>query len=232
MSGGTLFFGARESHLAVMQFTMAELDPATRYKLMVNTVHPRPIAWVVSTGADGTVNAAPYSFFNAMGGTPPLVAIGIGGDEVRAGEVSKDSWRNIRDIGEFTVALVSEEQAEAMVRTAADAPRDASELAATGVATRPASLVAPPLIADAPVAFECRLWKLVETHPDGGIVLGEVVATHIADRFLGEEEGKLRIDAPAMNLVGRAHGAGWYWKGTDQVRIDRQRWPLTAQSEG
>lgn len=209
-----------------MQFTMSELDPATRYKLMVNTVHPRPVAWVVSQDAEGTVNAAPYSFFNAMGGTPPLLAIGIGADTVRAGETRKDSLRNILGREEFTVALVSEAQAEAMVKTAADAPRGASEVAAAGIATRASSMVATPLIADAPVAYECRLWQFVETHEGGGIVLGEVLATHIADRFVGDEHGKLRIDAPAMKLVGRAHGAGWYWRGSAQVKIDRVGWPL------
>lgn len=208
-----------------MQFTMAELDPATRYKLMVNTIHPRPIAWVVSTAGNGTVNAAPYSFFNAMGGTPPLVAIGIGADDVRAGEARKDSLRNIVDRGEFTVALVSEDQAVAMVRTAADAPRDASELSAAGVAHEPSALISVPRIAGAPVTFECRLWQFVETHENGGIVIGEVLATHIDDRFVSDDAGRLRIDAPAMKLVGRAHGAGWYWRGSDQVKIDRVRWP-------
>ncbi|WP_162935721.1 flavin reductase family protein [Tsuneonella amylolytica] len=205
---------------------MAELDPATRYKLLVNTVHPRPIAWIVSTGSGGMVNAAPYSFFNAMGGTPPLVAIGIGADDVRAGEARKDSLRNILDTEEFTIALVGEDQAEAMVLTAADAPADASEAKAVGVALVPSSLVAPPRIADAPVAFECRLWRFVETHDRGGIVIGEVLATHIDDRFVGDEDGRLRIDAPAMKLVGRAHGAGWYWRGSDRTKIDRVRWPL------
>lgn len=209
-----------------MQFTMANLDPATRYKLMVNTVHPRPIAWITSVDADGRVNAAPYSFFNAMGGTPPLLAIGIGADSVRREEAQKDSWRNIGETGEFVVSLVCAEQAEAMVRTAADAPRGTDELAAAGLQPAPASVVAAPLIAGAPVSFECRLWQQIEMHADGGIVIGEVLVTHIADRFVSEERGKLRIDAPAMNLVGRAHGAGWYWKGGDQMMIPRVSWPL------
>lgn len=209
-----------------MQFTMADLDPATRYKLLVNTVHPRPIAWVTSSDSQGRINAAPYSFFNAMGGTPPLLAIGIGSDTVREGEHEKDSLRNIRETGEFTVSLVAQGQARAMVDTAADAPAGTNELAAAGLGTRPASLVSPPLIAGAPVSYECKLWQFVETHPGGGIVIGEVVAMHIEDQFLGQENGKLRIDAPAMDLVGRAHGSGWYWRGSDQQKIDRVDWPL------
>jgi flavin reductase (DIM6/NTAB) family NADH-FMN oxidoreductase RutF len=209
-----------------MQFTMAELDPATRYKLVVNTILPRPIAWITSVDAHGRVNAAPFSSFNTMGGTPPLLAIGIAADSARGEERQKDSWRNIRETGAFAVSLVCAEHADAMVRTAADAPRGTDELAAAGLATIPASTVAAPLIAGAPASFECRVWRQIETHADGGIVIGEVVVTHIADRFVGEEQGKLRIDAPAMNLVGRAHGAGWYWKGGDQMMIPRVSWPL------
>ncbi len=213
-----------------MQFTMNELDHATRYKLLVNTVHPRPIAWVTTIDDQGRVNAAPYSFFNAMGGTPPLLAIGIGSDTIRKGEREKDSLRNIRAAGEFTVSLVSHAQARAMVDTAAAAPSGEDELAAAGLSTTPSSLVAPPLIADAPVGYECRLWQYIETHPGGGIVLGEVLATHIDDRFVGDEDGKLRIDAPAMDLVGRAHGSGWYWRGSDQLKLDRVDWPLPERS--
>ena len=49
------------------------------YKLLVSTVVPRPIAWVTTQDVDGTVNAAPFSFFNAVSGNPPVVVFGIGG---------------------------------------------------------------------------------------------------------------------------------------------------------
>ncbi|MXP15450.1 flavin reductase family protein [Altererythrobacter confluentis] len=209
-----------------MQFDMSKLDAAERYKLLVNTITPRPIAWVVTQDAAGNRNAAPYSFFNAMGSDPALVAIFMGPDDVRSPSGQKDSLRAIRETGEFTVALVSEDDAPKMVRSATDAPAGVDELALLDIPTRPASMVTPPLIASAPVTYECRLWQFIETTANAGIVLGEVVAMDIDDRLLGEENGRLRIDAPAMKLVGRAHGAGWYWRGSDQLRIDRQNWPL------
>jgi flavin reductase (DIM6/NTAB) family NADH-FMN oxidoreductase RutF len=216
-----------------MQFNMETLTPAERYKLLVNTITPRPIAWVVTRDAQGCRNAAPYSFFNAMGADPALVVVGMGADGVRQGELQKDSLRAIRETGEFTIALVCEADAEKMVLTATDAPAGVDELELAGIETRPASKIAAPLIASSPVNFECKLWQFIETEkdggPGGGIVLGEVLAMHIDDRVLGQEDGKLRIDAPAMNLLGRAHGAGWYWRGSDQVKIDRVGWEEGAK---
>ena len=214
-----------------MQFDMDTLTPPERYKLLVNTIIPRPIAWVVTCDAQGRRNAAPYSFFNAMAADPALVVLGIGGDNIREGELQKDSLRAIRETGEFTIALVCAADAEKMVLTATDAPAGVDELALAGIETRPASKIAPPLIASSPVNFECRLWQFVETHPGGGIVLGEILAMHIDERVLGEEDGKLRIDAPAMNLIGRAHGAGWYWRGSDPIKIDRKSWPVQIGNE-
>ncbi|WP_137680724.1 flavin reductase family protein [Aurantiacibacter suaedae] len=207
-----------------MQFTMNELDPATRYKLLVNTVTPRPIAWVLSEDGEGRRNAAPYSFFNAMGGTPPLVAIGMSADGQREGMAEKDSLANIRAKGEFAVALVSEGQAEAMNVSATDAPPEVSEFDLAGLEATRASLVAAPLLVGAPVQFECRLWQFIETGPNAGIVLAEVIVTHIEDRFLGEEDGRLRIDNPAMQLIGRTYGAGEYVRNAAPLHMDRVSW--------
>ena len=208
-----------------MQFIMDELPAAERYKLLVNTITPRPIAWVLTQDRAGTRNAAPYSFFNTMGGTPPLVAIGMAADGQRDAAGAKDTLRIVRETGEFTVALVDEAHAAAMNLTATAAPPGVDELDLAGLASRPATRIAAPLIADAPVQFECRVWQLVETGEHSGIVLGEVLVTHIEDRFLGEENGKLRIDNPAMKLIGRTYGTGWYVRNSDRLQMDRISWP-------
>lgn len=209
-----------------MLFDFAELKPAERYKLLVNTVTPRPIAWVVTVDGKGQRNAAPYSFFNAMMSKPPLIAIGMAPDLMREDEEEKDSLRAIRETGEFVVALVCEDDAEAMSLTAAEAPRGVDELDLAGVVTRPASKVGPPLIATAPVNLECRLFQLVEPTRNAAIVLGEIVAMHVDDRFVSEEGGKLRIDTPAMHLIARQHGAGGYIRTRDRFEIPRRTWPL------
>ena len=207
-----------------MQFTMDALDHATRYKLLVNTITPRPIAWVLTQDGEGRRNAAPYSFFNAMGGTPPLLAIGMSADNQREGVAEKDSLANIRAQGEFAVALVSEGQAEAMNLCATDAPPEVSEFELAGLEATAATRIAAPLLKGAPVQFECRLWQFIETSPHAGIVLGEVLVTHIEDRFVGEENGRLRIDNPAMQLIGRTYGAGEYVRNAAPLRLNRKSW--------
>lgn len=207
---------------------METLSPAERYKLLVNTVTPRPIAWTVTQDAHGTVNCAPHSFFNVLGHRPPIVALGLMPDPRTGGD--KDTARNIRATGEFTVALVSEADAEAMNLTAIDAPPEIDELAFAGIATKPSARVKPPRIASAPVTMECRVFQIVETTPGNSIVLGEVLVMHIDDAYLSGEGRDLRIDNQAMQLIGRTHGAaaGHYVRNSDSYEIVRPTWPLSG----
>lgn len=206
-----------------MKFDMQNMAPADRYRLLVNTVTPRPIAWVVSRSEKGVLNAAPYSFFNVLGSEPPICVLGIG---QRAEGDPKDTARNIMATGEFTINLVREADTRTMVDTAAEAPREVSEVEALGIATRPASTVATPLIASAPAALECKLWKPIETGGNFTIILGEILALHIGDEFLTGPAERPRVDTQAMALVGRAFGAGGYIRNKDTFVEERVGWPV------
>src|SRR4029077_8642073 len=107
----------RQAERLVMLFEFDNTPNENIYKLLVSTVVPRPIAWVTTQDIDGSVNAAPFSFFNAVSGNPPVVAVGIGGRG--PGDV-KDTGGNIRRTGEFVVNLVSNALAEKMNITAID----------------------------------------------------------------------------------------------------------------
>ena len=200
-----------------MKFEMADLPTRQRYKLLVSTVTPRPIAWVTTRGANGVVNAAPYSFFNAMGDDPPLLVLGLLKD---ANGADKDTATNIMETGEFVVNLVSEQDAEVMNLSCVDAPRDVSEIDYAGIATAPATRVAPPLIASAPVSFECVKREVLEIGPRQVIAVGEILVTHIRDEFIADRD-KLHIDTAAMQLIGRMHGAGTYLRNTDTFTMAR-----------
>ncbi|HEY8289540.1 MAG TPA: flavin reductase family protein, partial [Acetobacteraceae bacterium] len=115
-----------------MLFDFADTKNENVYKLLVATIGPRPIAWVTTQDLDGTVNAAPFSFFNAVSGNPPVVAIGIGG---RAPGDVKDTGGNIRRTGEFVVNLCSFRLAEQMNATAIDFPNHVDELREAGLTT-------------------------------------------------------------------------------------------------
>ena len=208
-----------------MRFDMQDLPLAARYKLMTSTITPRPIAWVTSVSAPDAsgaqiVNAAPYSFFNAVGVEPPLVVLGLLKDmRTRA---LKDTARNVLDNGEFVVNLVSEHDAAAMNLTSVDAPADVSEVDYAGLETVPSSVVKPPRIATAPVSFECRKVVALDIGTLQTVLIGEILVTHVADDFIADLD-KLYLDTPAMKLIGRTHGAGWYVRNSDSFMLERPK---------
>lgn len=212
-----------------MLFDFASVAPRDRYKLLVSTVTPRPIAWIVSCSADGRLNAAPFSFFNVLSGDPPVVGIGIASHEPGR---PKDTRRNIAATREFVVNLVSEETAAAMNVTAIDFEPDVNELAEAQLATIPSVRVAPPRIAASPVSMECSLLQIVELGPDQGLVLGRVLAMHVRDDLVIDPV-KCYVDTPNLHLIGRMHGTGWYTRTSDlfeMPRIPRAEWSLQENS--
>lgn len=193
------------------------------YKLMTATVTPRPIAWVSTRSTAGVVNVAPYSFFNVMGHEPPTVALGLLRDPDKG---LKDTAENITATGEFVVNLVARDMADQMNTTAVNAPRDVSEAEMAGLALAPSNLIAPPRLADAPVSFECRLHSAVMTGPKQMIAIGRVVAIHIQDRFLLNPE-RGYVDTPALDLLARMHGGGWYRHGGEMLHMERPTFTAT-----
>jgi flavin reductase (DIM6/NTAB) family NADH-FMN oxidoreductase RutF len=204
-----------------MLFDCASLSPENTYKLLVSTIVPRPIAWVTTRDAEGRPNAAPYSFFNAMSGAPPVICIGIGPKR----EGLKDTGENIRRSGQFVVNLVPESAAAAMNVTAIDFPPGVDELAEAGLTALPSTHVAPPRIAESPVAMECERIAVVEVGHGRAVVLGRVLAFHIDDACVLDPV-KCYVDTPKLGLIGRMHGAGGYLRTTD--RFEMPRIPLAA----
>ncbi len=199
-----------------MFFEMAALTGRERYKLMSAAIVPRPIAWVSTLSVDGVGNLAPYSFFNMMGASPPLLVLGtMRQDDGRL----KDTAQNILDTGEFVVNLVGEAQVEAMNITCTNAPPDVDEAELAQVATTASKTIAPPRIAEAPVAFECRLTQQIDAAPSTVILIGEVVALYADDRY--SDADRLRLDPVAMGLLGRIHGPGAYTRIARDRQLER-----------
>jgi flavin reductase (DIM6/NTAB) family NADH-FMN oxidoreductase RutF len=207
-----------------MLFNFKEIPPKGRYKLLVSTVIPRPIAWVVSQDAKGALNAGAFSFFNAFSGDPPVVGIGVG--SLRPGQ-PKDTRLNILETGEFVVNLVSEANAEQMNITAIEFDQDVNELEQAGLTILPSVRVKPPRIAESPVAMECELMQTVELG-ETALILGRVVAMHVRDEFV-LDAATHSIDSAKLGLIGRMHGRGWYARTTDlfdMPRIPASEWKM------
>jgi flavin reductase (DIM6/NTAB) family NADH-FMN oxidoreductase RutF len=161
-----------------------DLEPRASYRLMTSIVVPRPIAWVSTTNAEGVPNLAPFSFFNAVAGAPPVVVLAVG---QRAGQ-PKDTLRNLRETGEMVVHLADEPLAEALNRTSADFPPGTNEFERAGLASVPSTDIQPPRVSAAPVAMEARLLREVAIPETRYTVLfGRIIRLHIREELLGED---------------------------------------------
>jgi flavin reductase (DIM6/NTAB) family NADH-FMN oxidoreductase RutF len=201
-----------------MDIDVADLSPDRIYKLLVNTVMPRPIALVSTLNGDGRSNAAPFSFFNVFSNAPPLLVIGIEGNCRGDGRPHKDTARNIIDAGEFVVNLVSREIAERMVVCAVDFPEGVSEFDEAGFTPRQSKKIAAPGIAESPVGFECRLFDVRALPHNRSLVTGEIVHMYVRDDLI---DAKMHVDVDGLDLVGRMHGTGWYASTRDRFQVNR-----------
>lgn len=171
------------------QIDLDALTPALRYKLLTAVVIPRPVAWVTTLGPGGVVNAAPYSFFNLFGKDPALVILGL---EHRADGTPKDTTENIRRSGEFVINIATPALCQDMVATAAAYDRDVSEPEALDLPVAASATVAPPRLADVPVAIECKRLDTLTYSAEREIVVGQAVALVARDGLI--DAATLRVD--------------------------------------
>jgi flavin reductase (DIM6/NTAB) family NADH-FMN oxidoreductase RutF len=186
----------------VMKFDFERLNEDTRYKLMLATVLPRPIAWVTSQDSNGLVNAAPFSFFNVFG-TEPCHGRDWSGPQFA--DTPKDTCLNIRATEEFVVNLVPFSSAEKMRASSMPFPPYVSEVSAVGLQTSPSERVAPPRISESPASFECKFMQEVRLG-NFSLILGRIVMLHVRDEAVFDAD-RLHIDADNMDLIGRMEGA-------------------------
>jgi flavin reductase (DIM6/NTAB) family NADH-FMN oxidoreductase RutF len=205
-----------------MHFDLAAIPASEASKLLVSTVVPRPIALATTVDRAGRVNAAPFSFFNAVSSSPPVVVLGISpgaGANGAGGDGYKDTERNIRETGEFVVNLVDEAIAEQMNICAVDFPSAIGELEKAGLTAVPSVGVRPPRIAEAPVSFECQRITGLSLGGNSTLEVGRVIHIHIRDDLVDPERYYVATDR--MGLVGRMHGRGWYARTSDLFVMER-----------
>ena len=199
-----------------MMFDPADLDRPALNGLLNGLVSPRPIAWVSTLSAAGAPNLAPFSYFNAFAFSPPTIALGPGS---RRG-VNKDSLRNIRETGEFTVSVVTEELAALANATSAEFGPDVNEWEALGITGADSSKVRPKRVAASPAALECVALQVIElgtaAERTNSLVIGRVVCLYVDDRAL---DGT-RVRSEVLRLVGRMGGDEWC-RTTDIFRLRR-----------
>ena len=215
-----------------MKLTPADLDLRQRYRLMIGSIVPRPIAFVSTMSVEGQTNLAPFSFFAGVGSNPMTLLFCPGN---KADGSDKDTLRNCKPVadggtGEFVVNLAIESYRREVSAAAEPLPFGESEFDLTGLAIEPSVEVRPPRVAASPVAYECRtlqVLRLAEGSPGGAnIVLGEVVSIHIDDDLVSE---RLDVDADRLRAIGRMGGIS-YCRTSDRFEMPMGRAALESDS--
>ena len=195
------------------------LDPSQAsandaYKLLVTAIVPRPIAFVSTISKGGVYNLAPFSFFNAFCGDPPIVGFSPNNNP------PKDSLVNAQDTGEFVVNIVSENLAEQMNATSPRFPPEVDEFQVAKLTPAPSRMVQAPRLLESPVSLECKVMQIIELskRPEANsLVLGQVVFFHVSDAVL-DDRG--RIDPLKLRAIGRMGGTA-YCRTTDVFHMTR-----------
>jgi flavin reductase (DIM6/NTAB) family NADH-FMN oxidoreductase RutF len=156
---------------------LAALPIRDVYRVLSSLVVPRPIAWVLTQGIDGTLNLAPFSSFMGIF-YPPALAINFG--RKREGAI-KDTHRNLREQKEAVVHIPDRPLLEAMHASADEVPADLSEVELLGLPTLPSLRVAPPRLAQAAVALECRFREEHSLGPGSDLVILDVLHATVRD---------------------------------------------------
>lgn len=200
-----------------MQIEISKIPVTEAYQWMVSLVAPRPIAWVTSLSQTGSVNLAPFSFFNVFGANPPVVVFS---PTLKRDSSKKDTLLNIERHGEFVIHASTERDINAINASSASLAPEISEVEYVAKKTVPSVLVKVPRLADAPFALECKLRQVVPVG-DGPIsanlIIGDVVMMHVDPAILGKD-GK--VDPSLLRSVARLGGEHWC-RSTDLFQMER-----------
>lgn len=204
-----------------MLINFDEISPAAAYHIMVQTIIPRPIAWVLSDNGNDSCNLAPFSYFNGITGNPPLLMISVGR---KADGSRKDTWVNIDVREHFVLHIAHREQAEAMVTTAASLPHGESELEAAKLSVADVANWSLPRVVGPHIAMFCRKHQIIEIgDTPQGLVIGRIEAMWLDDDVATESaDGRIAVDAAKVDPLARLGGSDYALFG-EQLTIARPR---------
>ena len=177
---------------------------------MIQTLIPRPVAWVLSENADSTFNVAPLSFFNGVSSEPPVLMISVGWKE---DGVRKDTWANIAERAHFVVHIPPVDQAREAVQTSAELRAGESELSYAGVSTIPVEGEVLPRLLGPKAAFFCRRRQILEVG-DQALILGDIQRLWVDDTVVQTDGHRIHVDPVALAPLARLGGKQYCGLGT------------------
>lgn len=193
----------------------SELSPTDWHPFMVGAVAPRPVAFVSTVAADGSVNLSPYSFFNCFGSNPPILAFSPA-NRVRDNS-QKHTLQNVREVAECVVHICDYAMVEQMSLASTEYAKGVNEFVKAGFTAAPSQLVRPPRVLEAPAAFECVVEQVIELGQNNGagnLVLCRVVLAHFREDII--LPSGIGIDPRKLDAVARL-GGDWYSRSAETL---------------
>jgi flavin reductase (DIM6/NTAB) family NADH-FMN oxidoreductase RutF len=195
-----------------------ELPKKDAYRLLLSTIVPRPIAFVSTVSSEGELNLAPFSFFNGISSSPPLVSIAVAN---RKGQM-KDTARNAVETNELVLNVVTEKIMQGMNKTSGSYDSNVNEFEVAGLTPAPSQVVKPPRVAESPVNLECRLDRWISVADDSvTLLLARVLLIHVQEE-LWDDSGLVAVEK--LHPVGRL-GGNAYCRVRDVFEMERPRSP-------
>lgn len=187
-----------------MQIDLSTMSPASIYHIMIQTIIPRPIAWVLSDNGNGTHNLAPFSFFTGVTSRPPLILFSVGRKQNGS---KKDTWTNIEQRDHFVVHIPHKDLAGDVNASSADLPHGESEIDLTELETVPMNGFSLPRLKETRISMACHKEQIIEIG-DGpqGLILGRVLSIYLDDDFAKEINGRIIVDPEELNPLARLGG--------------------------
>lgn len=197
-------------------------------QVMQTAIAPRPIALASTINAKGEINLSPFSFFNMFSTVPPVVIISPS-RRVRD-NTTKHTLENLKEVPELVIGNVNFDMVQQVSLASTEYEDGVNEFIKSGLTMKPADIVKPPLIAESPVNFECKVLEIKSLGNLGGsgnLVIAEIVKIHINEKYL-DEAGNL--DQKQLDLVARL-GSNYYSRNNENNLFEVPK-PLVTKGIG
>ncbi len=184
-----------------MIFDLDSSKSNDKYKLMAQTIIPRPIAWVV-TRNDGVVNVAPFSYFIGLSSDPASVLISVGH---KSDGTPKDTLANIRKNKRCTICMVDEKNLEKMHFSSKEVDKDISESELFGIEMEALCKEYPPMIKDVPCAYFCEFNQEIDLGGGSTVPLILNVQKIYVDNAVITDTQKMTIEFNPVARIGKSY---------------------------
>ena len=161
-----------------------DIDDMKRYKIMSNTVVPRPIAWIV-TEDEGVINAAPFSYFIPLSSDPATLIVAIG---QKSETVPKDTLANILKNKKATICFANKDNIEQLKLCSTSLDKADSEVTKYNIEVQKLLEDFPPMISSSQSALFCEYYSTVELPGKTTPVILEIKKQFIQDDKIDENQ--------------------------------------------